>query len=298
VLLWPDTFNNYFKPDTARAAVEVLEAAGCDVVVPSAEVSRRHAEIAPGAEGYVVSDTSTNGVFVNGERVRQSQLLGRGDVLRIGAARGNDVRGYLAVAGGLALSPVLGSLSTHVRTRLGGMDGQPLQPGDVLPLRVPAAPGGADLALDPADLPRREAVLRVILGPQDDHFTAAGRETFLSAEFTISREADRMGYRLAGPVIEHDPARGYNIISDGIPSGAVQVPGTGLPIVLGPDRQTTGGYPRIGEVASVDLPLVAQLKAGDRLRFRPISLDEAQRLYLAREDNIRQARAAIALHHH
>ena len=80
--------------------------------------------------------------------------------------------------------------------------------------------------------------------------------------------------------------------------GTVQLPPGGNPIVLMADRQTTGGYPRIGEVASVDLPLVAQLKAGDRLRFRPISLDEAQRLYLAREDHIRQARAAIALHHH
>jgi antagonist of KipI len=105
-----------------------------------------------------------------------------------------------------------------------------------------------------------------------------------------------MGYRLEGCTLELTTPT--ELLSEGVAFGTVQLPPGGNPIVLLADRQTTGGYPRIGEVASVDLPLLAQLKPGDRLRFRPISLDEAQRLYLAREDNLREVRAAIALHHH
>ncbi|HYZ62429.1 MAG TPA: biotin-dependent carboxyltransferase family protein [Acetobacteraceae bacterium] len=210
----------------------------------------------------------------------RTHTLHRGDVLRIGAARRRDVRGYFAVAGGFAVPPVLGSVSTHIRTRLGGVEGRPLKSGDFLPLRDAVAPNKADLMLARAALPRRDAVLRVVLGPQDDHFTAAWLETFFSAEFSISPESDRMGCRLAGPVIEHDRARGYNIISDGIPPGAVQVPGTGLPIVLGPDRQTTGGYPKIACVILPDVAALAQRRPGDRLRFRAISEEEARAAHL------------------
>jgi antagonist of KipI len=105
-----------------------------------------------------------------------------------------------------------------------------------------------------------------------------------------------MGYRLEGGALEL--TKPMELLSEAVAFGTVQLPPSGDPIVLMADRQTTGGYPRIGEVASVDLPLLAQLKPGDRIRFRPVALDEAQRLYLVREDNIRQARAAIALHHH
>jgi allophanate hydrolase subunit 2 len=106
-------------------------------------------------------------------------------------------------------------------------------------------------------------------------------ETFLSAEYSVSREADRMGYRLEGPRLKHDPAHGYNIISDGIPPGAVQVPGTGLPIVLGPDRQTTGGYPKIACVILPDMANLAQKKPGDRLRFRKVSFEEGRAAHVA-----------------
>jgi antagonist of KipI len=105
-----------------------------------------------------------------------------------------------------------------------------------------------------------------------------------------------MGYRLEGVALALSAP--CELLSAAVAFGTVQLPPGGSPIVLMADRQTTGGYPHIAEVASVDLPLLAQLKSGDRLGFRPISLDEAQRLYLAREDHIRQARAAIALHHH
>ena len=123
-------------------------------------------------------------------------------------------------------------------------------------------------------------------------------ERLWSTDFRVATQSDRMGYRLengGSPLTLSEPRE---LLSEAVAFGTVQLPPGGNPIVLMADRQTTGGYPRIGEVASVDLALVAQLKPGDRLRFRPISLDEAQRLYLAREDNIQQARAAIALRHH
>jgi len=105
-----------------------------------------------------------------------------------------------------------------------------------------------------------------------------------------------MGYRLEGPPL--DLSESTELLSEAVAFGTVQLPPGGNPIVLMADRQTTGGYPRIGEVATVDLPLLAQLKPGDRLRFRPVSMTEAQRLYITREDNIAQARVAIALRHH
>jgi len=198
--------------------------------------------------------------------------LRRGQVLRVKALK-RDTRGYLAVAGGFALPPVLGSVSTHVRTGLGGIEGRKLKAGDRLPLAWDAAPPEAERVFDPTLLPARSAELRVLLGPQDDYFTPAGIETFLSAEFTVTREADRMGYRLDGPAIEH--AKGYNIVSDGIPLGAVQVVGSGQPIILLVDRQTTGGYPKIATIIAPDVAAMAQVKPGNKLRLHAVDLNEA-----------------------
>jgi len=201
----------------------------------------------------------------------RSHTLHRGQVLRVRVLK-RDTRGYVAVAGGIALPPVLGSVATHVRTGLGGIEGRKLKVGDRLPL-AQATAEGSDRAFDPALLPPRDGTLRVLLGPQDDCFTAAGIATFLSAEYTITREADRMGYRLDGPAIEH--AKGYNIVSDGIPLGAVQVPGAGQPIVMLVDRQTTGGYPKIATVIAPDVAALAQLRPGAKVRFRAVTMAEA-----------------------
>jgi allophanate hydrolase subunit 2 len=116
------------------------------------------------------------------------------------------------------------------------------------------------------------------MGPQDDHFTEEGIETFLSSEYAVSIEADRTGCRLQGPVVRHKD--GADIISDGIPLGAVQVPGSGLPIVLLAGRQTAGGYPKIATVASVDVSRLGQAKPGDRASFRCIPVAEAARLLI------------------
>ena len=217
----------------------------------------------------------------------RSHRLQRGQTLAIGpAARG--ARGYLAVEGGFAVPPVLGSVATHVRTRIGGLDGGPLKAGDALPLARPAAADRPERRLDPADLPVRSSTIRAVPGPQDDYFTPAGRAAFFGGEYVVTAEADRMGIRLSGPAVEH--ARGFNIVSDGIVTGAIQVPGSGQPIVLLVDRQTAGGYPKIAVAIAPDIAAMAQLRPGDRLRFQAIGAAEAAREHRA----FRQAIAGLA----
>lgn len=182
---------------------------------------------------------------------------------------------YLAVAGGFAIAPALGSLSLHHRTGIGGLEGRTLRTGDRLLLEMSEA-SGPELAL-PEPLRAQQGPIRVVLGPQDDYFTAAGIVTLVNSEYVISEQADRMGMRLTGPRIEHD-AKGFNIVSDGIPTGAMQVPGNGLPLILLADRQTTGGYPKIATVISWDLPRLVQCRPGTLLRFTAVERAEAVRI--------------------
>lgn len=229
------------------------------------------------------------------------------------AVRGS--RGYLAVAGGIDVPCVLGSRSTYVRASLGGLEGRALRRGDRLPIgnatelarritsaiigdggrsRVSIGKWGASAMLIP--LYTASPIIRLLEGSHTNLLSGESRERLWNGEFHVGAQSDRMGYRLEGVPLELATPR--ELLSEAVAFGTVQLPPGGNPIVLMADRQTTGGYPRIGHVASVDLPLLAQLKAGDRVRFRAISLEEAQRLYLARENNLRQARAAIALYHH
>lgn len=218
------------------------------------------------------------GFTVNGQQAPQWTVvpLRPGDVVGFRMAT-EGCRAYLAVAGGFDTPVVLGSRSTYLRGRLGGIEGRPLQKGDALPVGVPAAPADrlVGRTVPPARRPRYpvEVECRVILGPQADRFTAAGLAAFLGGVYEVTPQADRMGYRLKGPRIEH--ARGHDIISDGIPLGGVQVPGEGQPIVLLVDRQTTGGYTKIATVISVDVGRIGQTRPGHRVRFREVSLAEA-----------------------
>jgi len=193
---------------------------------------------------------------------------------RVSIAPGpRGLRGYLAVAGGWDLAPVLGSRSTHTRSRLGGLDGRPLAAGDRLDLARPE-PGGPCLELPEAHRPGFEGPVRVVLGPQDDAFTADGIATFLSSDYTVSDRTDRMGCQLSGPAITH--AAGFNIVSDGIMNGSIQVPGHGRPVVLLADRQTTGGYPKIATVIEPDLRKLAQARPGTTLRFAAVTAEDAE----------------------
>lgn len=201
----------------------------------------------------------------------RSALLKRGDRLAIGAVEDGSVA-YLAVEGGFAIAPFMGSLSTYMRSGLGGFEGRALKAGDRLPLNVIAQEDDERELADSIDY--GSGPIRVVLGPQEDRFTAKGIETFLSATYTVTKEADRMGIRLDGDVIEH--TRGADIASEGVVSGSIQVPGNGKPIILMADRQTTGGYTKIATVISADLPRVGRMKPGDTLNFTAVSVVEAE----------------------
>lgn len=204
----------------------------------------------------------------------------RGDILRFGALR-SGCRAYIAFAGGLDILPALGSRATYIKAKLGGLAGRKLEKGDTIAFRAPTR-DPAHLRrrqMAPEDFSQKEKTLRVILGPQDDCFTSNGIETFLGSPYTVTDKFDRMGCRLDGERIEH--VSGGDIISDGLAFGAIQVPNSGTPIIMLADRQTTGGYTKIATVISVDIPLIAQSKAGDIIRFAEVGIDQAQELYLA-----------------
>jgi biotin-dependent carboxylase-like uncharacterized protein len=210
-----------------------------------------------------------------------------GDVLRFGPARAG-VRAYLAVAGGLETPVVLGSRSTYVRGRLGGLGGRALRKGDRLPLGAAGPARPRRLRPGQAPVYGSEATVAVILGPQDDRFTPAGIAAFLEGPYDLLPQSDRMGVRLKGPFIEH--TRGHDIVSDGVPMGGIQVIGEGQPIVLLADRQSAGGYTKIATVCSFDLGRIAQLKPGGRLSFRRVTVAEAHAML---RDSRRALDAAI-----
>ena len=204
--------------------------------------------------------------------------LGAGSDLDVGEAI-DGARVTLAVEGGFAVPLVLGSRSTYLRGGFGGWHGRALAAGDRLPLGRSHTRPLADSEPFVAFAPRRDAYpLRALLGPQWDRFRAEAREAFFAAELRVTPRSDRVGIRLAGPAL---PTReGPDIFPEPAWPGAVQVPGSGEAIVLGPDHPTTGGYAKLATVIAADLPTLSYLRPGDRVRFRPCTLAEA-RLALA-----------------
>jgi biotin-dependent carboxylase-like uncharacterized protein len=198
-----------------------------------------------------------------------SMTLADGETLNLGFARGGSFS-YLAIEGGITGEPVFGSLAVTARAGLGSPYPRPLQAGDEL--RTAPASATAERRID---LPARgDGPIRVVMGPQDDEFGDDAIKLFFDSEWKISAVSDRMGYRLEGPVIKH--LHGHNIVSDGTVNGSIQVPGNGAPIVLMPDRATTGGYPKIATVISADFGRFAQLPAGRGFRFKAVGMAEAQ----------------------
>jgi biotin-dependent carboxylase-like uncharacterized protein len=198
-----------------------------------------------------------------------SMTLADGETLTLGFARGGSFS-YLAIEGGITGELMFGSLAVNARAGLGSPYPRPLQSGDELQAR--AASGATERRIH---LPAAaEGPIRVVMGPQDDEFGDTAKKLFLDSEWKISATSDRMGYRLEGPVIKH--LHGHNIVSDGTVNGSIQVPGNGAPIVLMPDRGTSGGYPKIATVISADLGRFAQIPAGKGFKFKAISMAEAQ----------------------
>lgn len=215
--------------------------------------------------------------MLNGEKINNwsSFYIPAGSELAFGYAE-RGCRSYLAVHGGIDVPLVLGSRSTYTRAGVGGMDGKALQVGSTLAVGKQSAGFTGQLRTLPAAfIPQyvSELEVRVLLGPQDDLFAEEGVVTFFNSEYTISAEADRMGYRFEGPQIKHKGTP--DIISDALCQGAIQVPGHGMPIVMMADRQTTGGYAKIGTVIGPDLTWLAQAKPGDSVRFIQCSDEEA-----------------------
>lgn len=201
-----------------------------------------------------------------------------GDTLTFGIAK-SGTRAYVAFAGGLDIPPVMGSKSTNLKCGFGGFQGRKLAAGDKIPFVSPqkSLPFFPLRTLECPKFDDPGISLRVILGPQDDYFTEAGIRTFFGEPYTVTTRSDRMGCTLNGPSIECRSK--VDIISDGIPLGAIQIPASGNPIIMLADRQTTGGYAKIGTVFSCDLPLFVQRQAGEKIRFQPITVKEAQKIY-------------------
>lgn len=228
-----------------------------------------------------------------------------GDVLAFGTAPPDTgVRAYLAVHGGYALTPVLGSTSTYVRGGFGGHAGRALAKGDVIELQT-SLPTATDSLSElaqalwqirvyvPSALSgRTRDRLRLLPGVHWEEFTADSQHDLLHTEFRISTQSDRMGYRLEGPPLTMTTPR--QILSEATGYGTIQVPSGGEAIVLMADRQSTGGYPKIAQVISVDLPDLAQRRPGQSVRFASIDLDEAQRLDGEREEAFTQLQEALA----
>ncbi|ACK50349.1 urea amidolyase related protein [Methylocella silvestris BL2] len=178
---------------------------------------------------------------------------------------------YLAVAGGFETPLRLGSRATHLRSQIGGLEGRMLRAGDALPCGSGALL--TEAALDAPWLASSVAPIRVLPGPQDDYFAPEALAAFFGEVFTLTPRADRMAYAFSGPPIDH--ARGYNIVSDGVALGAIQIAGDRAPLILMADRQPTGGYPKLGHVIGADIGRLAQLRPGERCRFKAVGLGEA-----------------------
>jgi biotin-dependent carboxylase-like uncharacterized protein len=224
--------------------------------------------------------------FIDNEPIPmwQSIPVKKGNILSFNEIK-SGFRGYIAMRGGIKVPELLGSSSTYLRAGIGGVNGQKLASGNILSLKE--VEGNIydfkNFRLPKKFVPEYRDIekMHVILGPQDDLFKTESIDMFLSSNYRVTSQSDRMGYRLEGPKIEHK--ENADIISDGIPLGAIQVPGDGQPIILLADRQTTGGYAKIATVVSADLDKIAQLRPGKLIKFIEISLDAAYKILNTRE---------------
>lgn len=238
-------------------------------------------------------------------------FIKKGSVLQFGACR-SGCRSYLAVAGGYQTEEVMGSQSTYLRAGIGGHEGRALKSGDLLHIKVPSEKSihfmqklskqtrNGSFASTPWYVrgdyfPHVSpySKVRVIRGSQFEQFTPESREQFFNQPFQVTPQSDRMGYRLSGPMLKLSEP--LEMVSEAVTLGTIQVPTDGNPIILLADRQTTGGYPRIAQVAAVDVTIISQSKPGDKIFFQEIAFEEAVNLYLAREKEIRKMGTSIAL---
>ncbi len=221
----------------------------------------------------------------------QTVTLNEGDILKI-FPLDIGATGYITVEGGLDLTPVLESCSTYARAKLGGVRGEVLQNNDTL--KVKQSVGCRDCEkIMTLPVPITEDPLSILPGPQEDHFSEQEFAGFLAHSFKVGSDVDRMGIRLEGRKIEALAEKGYDLISDGLVNGAIQIPGSGQPIVLSADCQSVGGYPKIATIISSDLNRLGQLVPGQQISFRKVDLQTAHALHREKEKTIETAIGSI-----
>lgn len=234
------------------------------------------------------------GPMINGEEVSmwETIFVKPGDKLSFSGLK-DGIRSYIAFSKTLDVPIIMNSKSTFIKGEIGGFEGDKLKAGQEIPL-------GDKNKLDKKyvldkkyipDFSQKE--ISVVLGPQDEEFSEEEIEKFLSSTYKVTTESDRMGFRLEGPQIVHKTSP--DIISDGINIGAIQVPGHGQPIIMMADRQTTGGYTKIANVVTSNLPIVAQMKPGTEISFKKLSIEEAQDDYLKYMDYLDEIHNSVIL---
>ena len=229
-----------------------------------------------------------------------AMLAGAGDELTINQPK-IGCRSWLAISGGIDVPIILRSRSTDLRASFGGLDGHALRDGDHVPLgkfrRSKTAETGKisswSAPVDWTTTAKEKPTLRVVRSADWDRFNASALQQFTSETFSVSQDSDRMGVRLEGPQLKR--TEDVDLVSETVAPGTIQVPRSGNPILLLGDCQTIGGYPKIAHVITVDLPLAAQLRTGDAVRFREISLAGAHRLFLQREQEFERFRIGLSL---
>ncbi len=217
----------------------------------------------------------------------QSLVIKKGGRLSFKGPK-NGCRAYLAVGGGIEVPLIMGSRSTNLSARFGGLEGRPLQGGDMLKCASPHLhSGAAGRFLSPDFIPKYPSdwVIRILPGPHDDHFSADSWGKFLAEPYKVTGHTDRTGIRLAGTFINTKEGLRESILSEGVVPGAIQIPGDGQPIVI-LNETVTGGYRKMATVISADLPLLGQLKPGDTVRFVRVSIQEAITAFKRMEDII------------
>lgn len=257
----------------ANALVGNVQRAACLEIMgsgPEVEIIGTSVRIALIGSGGGFEISRRDDPFV---RSGQSVRLSKGEIVRVRLG-GDAFCSYLAIEGGFDVPLCLDSRSTYTRAGFGGLSGRQLRTGDTLHGSTAEVAARDEVGLSEQRDLRFNQPIRVVIGPQDNYFTEEAIQEFLSGIYTITPASDRMGFRLAGPPVAHK--NDYNIVSDGIVAGSIQVPGSELPIVLMADAQTTGGYPKIATVISADLPLLGVRGAGRAIRFQSVSREEAE----------------------
>ncbi len=245
------------------------------------EVTLLGPEIEIKGGGAAVFAGADLGFSVNGRAVGswRAVVLQDGDIITFTGPKGAGCRGCLCFAGGVDVPVVMNSRTTSMRAKIGGLDGRALKSGAVIKVGEPATLWrrleGFRLPAELNPAVTAEEPLAIITGLQQDAFTEEGRKLLFASEYLITAESDRMGCRLEGPKIEHSD-KGADIVSDGIPLGAVQIPGHGMPIIMLADRQTTGGYTKIGVLTPLSVEALVQKMPGMKVRFREAGLSEGE----------------------